>query len=177
MEAGLSLIDDLEHVRRDCKRDCVLPPHRTRFEYDAVNRLTAKTTAQHRTEYHYGDRGVTVKKMPLAAWLSAQAQGREVTDFEVLSFTSDALGNLISTTLPDGRELSFLRYGTGHMVQMYLKHGGKLTEIAAYTVPASWRYSRTCGSRVSTWRGRRGFITICSGITTWWLEDLRSPIR
>ncbi len=127
-------------------------PHVTRFEYDAVNRLTAKTTVQHRTEYHYGDRGVTVKKMPLAAWLSAQAEGREVTDFEMLSFTSDALGNLLgeensggliahqydalgnltSTTLPDGRELSCLRYGTGHLLQMNLKHGGRRHEIAGY---------------------------------------------
>ncbi len=132
--------------------DSRLTPHRTRFEYDVVGRPMVKITAQHRTEYHYGDHGVTVKKMALAEWLSAQAEGRDVTNAEIIRFTSDAMGNLLaeensggliahqydvlgnltSTTLPDGRELSCLRYGTGHLLQMNLKHGGTLHEIAGY---------------------------------------------
>ncbi|WP_380184779.1 RHS repeat-associated core domain-containing protein [Kalamiella sp. sgz302252] len=126
-------------------------PSRTRFEYDVVNRLTAKTTAQHRTEYRYGLRGVEIRKMTLAAWQQAQAEGKEAAA-EVLTFTSDALGNLLSeenhgglfahrydalgnlaaSTQPDGSELSCLRYGSGHLLQMNLKLHGIQQEIAGW---------------------------------------------
>ncbi|MDV5354576.1 hypothetical protein QM201_06610 [Enterobacter asburiae] len=36
----------------------------------------------------------------------------------------DALGNLSSTRYPGGRELAALRYGTGHLLEMQLRHGG-----------------------------------------------------
>ncbi|EOV9559157.1 RHS repeat-associated core domain-containing protein, partial [Cronobacter turicensis] len=44
----------------------------------------------------------------------------------------DALGNLSSTTFPDGRELATLRYGTGHLLEMQLRHGGATHTLAAY---------------------------------------------
>ena len=44
----------------------------------------------------------------------------------------DALGNLSSTTFPDGRELATLRYGTGHLLEMQLRHGGAMHTLAAY---------------------------------------------
>ncbi|ELY4473952.1 RHS domain-containing protein, partial [Cronobacter sakazakii] len=44
----------------------------------------------------------------------------------------DALGNLSSTTFPDGRELATLRYGTGHLLEMQLPHGGATHTLAAY---------------------------------------------
>ncbi|WP_414147499.1 RHS repeat-associated core domain-containing protein [Erwinia sp. BNK-24-b] len=128
-----------------------LPPHRTQFEYDNVNRLTVKTTQQHRTEYRYGPDSVEIRKMALAEWQKAQAAGYEA-EAEVLILTSDALGNLLSeenngglfthqydalgnllgNTLPDGRELNCLRYGTGHLLQMNLKQHGRQREIAGY---------------------------------------------
>ncbi|MFG6076004.1 RHS repeat-associated core domain-containing protein [Erwinia sp. OPT-41] len=128
-----------------------LPPHRTQFEYDEVSRLTVKTTQQHRTEYHYGPDCVEVRKIALTEWEKARAEGREA-EAEVLTLTSDALGNLLSeensgglfthqydalgnltgSTLPDGRELNCLRYGTGHLLQMNLKMHGKQSEIAGY---------------------------------------------
>jgi len=128
-----------------------LQPYRTRFEYDEVSRLTVKTTQHHRTEYHYGPDSVEVRKIALAEWQKARSEGREA-EAEVLALTSDALGNLLSeensgglfshqydalgnlssTTLPDGRELNCLRYGTGHLLQMNLKQHGKQTEIAGY---------------------------------------------
>jgi RHS repeat-associated protein len=129
-----------------------LSPHSTWFEYDVVNRLTAKLTRQNRTEYHYGPDRVDIKKMSLESWQRARTGGFEVTDAEVITLTSDAvgnltreessagaiahqydvLGNLIGSTLPDGRELNCLRYGTGHLLQMNLKLGGKQVEIAGY---------------------------------------------
>nr|WP_234006168.1 RHS repeat-associated core domain-containing protein [Cronobacter turicensis] len=44
----------------------------------------------------------------------------------------DALGNLSSTRYPDGRELATLRYGTGHLLEMQLRHGGATHTLAAY---------------------------------------------
>ncbi|EPT8940610.1 RHS repeat-associated core domain-containing protein, partial [Cronobacter dublinensis] len=44
----------------------------------------------------------------------------------------DALGNLSSTRFPDGRELAALRYGTGHLLEMQLRHGGATHTLAAY---------------------------------------------
>ncbi|MDI7691682.1 RHS repeat-associated core domain-containing protein, partial [Cronobacter malonaticus] len=44
----------------------------------------------------------------------------------------DALGNFSSTTFPDGRELATLRYGTGHLLEMQLRHGGTTHTLAAY---------------------------------------------
>nr|WP_234009640.1 RHS repeat-associated core domain-containing protein [Cronobacter malonaticus] len=44
----------------------------------------------------------------------------------------DALGNLSSTTFPDGRELATLRYGTGHLLEMQLRHVGAMHTLAAY---------------------------------------------
>ncbi|ELY6409895.1 RHS domain-containing protein, partial [Cronobacter sakazakii] len=39
---------------------------------------------------------------------------------------------LSSTTFPDGRELATLRYGTGHLLEMQLRHGGAMHTLAAY---------------------------------------------
>ncbi len=44
----------------------------------------------------------------------------------------DAPGNLSSTRFPDGRELASLRYGTGHLLEMQLRHGGAAHTLAAY---------------------------------------------
>ncbi|EOI5761869.1 RHS repeat-associated core domain-containing protein [Cronobacter turicensis] len=44
----------------------------------------------------------------------------------------DALGNLSSTRYLDGRELASLRYGTGHLLEMQLRHGGATHTLAAY---------------------------------------------
>ncbi|WP_193323321.1 RHS repeat-associated core domain-containing protein [Erwinia endophytica] len=129
-----------------------LAPHTTQFEYDVVNRLTAKMTALNRTEYHYHPDKVEVRKMSLADWQQALAGGYEVREVEILSLTYDALGNLLSeenhggvfshqydalgnlsrSTLPDGLSVNCLRYGTGHLLQVNLQQGSRLTEIAGY---------------------------------------------
>ncbi|EOW6673598.1 RHS repeat-associated core domain-containing protein, partial [Cronobacter dublinensis] len=49
-----------------------------------------------------------------------------------LEYGYDALGNLSSTRFPDGRELASLRYGTGHLLEMQLRHGGATHTLAAY---------------------------------------------
>ena len=123
-----------------------------RYGYDALGRLTVKETATDRTEYVYGAREVKIRRAALAAWRQAAARGEEPEWEETLSFSRDALGNLTAeenhsgrwqhaydvlgnlstTTLPDGRELQHLRYGGGHLLQLTLRHQGRMTELAAY---------------------------------------------
>ncbi|WP_261643476.1 RHS repeat-associated core domain-containing protein [Erwinia mallotivora] len=127
-------------------------PLQTGYEYDVLDRLTAKVTAAHRTEYDYQADKVEVRKMTLAAWQRARSEGGAAPQAEILRFTRDragnvireeneggvlshrydALGNLSASVLPDGRELSFLRYGTGHLMQINLRYGGQLREIAGF---------------------------------------------
>ncbi len=45
---------------------------------------------------------------------------REENHSGVYQHEYDALSNLSATTFPDGRELKFLRYGTGHLLEMQL---------------------------------------------------------
>lgn len=129
-----------------------LAAHSTKMEYDALGRITARQTAEHRTEYWYQPRGITLRKVALAQWQQAQSAGQAVAWAEELNFTRDALGNLLSeenhsglwqyqydalgnlsqSSRPDGRALNFLRYGSGHLLQLNLQHGGQNQEVTAY---------------------------------------------
>jgi len=88
----------------------------------------------------------------LAQWEQAQSAGQAVAWAEELNFTRDALGNLLSeenhgglwqyqydalgnlsqSSRPDGRALNFLRYGSGHLLQLNLQHAGQNQEVTAY---------------------------------------------
>ena len=139
-----------EVVRESLAADDSAQTHR--YGYDAVGRLTVKETATGRTEYVYGAREVKIRRAALAAWRQAAARGEEPEWEETLSFSRDALGNLTAeenhsgrwqhaydalgnlsaTTLPDGRELQHLRYGSGHLLQLTLQHQGQRTGLAEY---------------------------------------------
>ncbi|EOC1340284.1 RHS domain-containing protein [Cronobacter dublinensis] len=124
----------------------------TAFEYDVLGRLTARETADNRTEYRHETLSLEIRRATRAEWRSAQLEEREPEWDAVLIFTRnaagelvseenhggkfeyeyDALGNLSSTRFPDGRELASLRYGTGHLLEMQLRHGGATHTLAAY---------------------------------------------
>ncbi|EOC5688951.1 RHS repeat-associated core domain-containing protein, partial [Cronobacter sakazakii] len=115
-------------------------------------RLTARETAEHRTEYRHNTLSLEIRRATRAEWRQALLEEREPAWDAVLVFTRnaagelvseenhggkfeyeyDALGNLSSTTFPDGRELATLRYGTGHLLEMQLRHGGATHTLAAY---------------------------------------------
>ncbi|EPE2710526.1 hypothetical protein ACSG7Z_003849 [Cronobacter dublinensis] len=124
----------------------------TAFEYDVLGRLTARETADHRTEYRHDTLSLEIRRATRAEWRSALLEEREPEWDAVLIFTRnaagelvseenhggkfeyeyDALGNLSSTRFPDGRKLASLRYGTGHLLEMQLRHGGATHTLAAY---------------------------------------------
>ena len=57
---------------------------------------------------------------------------REENHSGVYQHEYDALSNLSATTFPDGRELKFLRYGTGHLLEMPLSLSGKTLPVTGY---------------------------------------------
>ncbi|EME2045131.1 RHS domain-containing protein, partial [Cronobacter sakazakii] len=102
--------------------------------------------------YRHSTLSLEIRRATRAEWRQALLEEREPEWDAVLVFTRnaagelvseenhggkfeyeyDALGNLSSTTFPDGRELATLRYGTGHLLEMQLPHGGATHTLAAY---------------------------------------------
>ncbi len=103
-------------------------------------------------EYRHNTLSLEIRRATRAEWRQALLEEREPAWDAVLVFTRnaagelvseenhggkfeyeyDALSNLSSTTFPDGRELATLRYGTGHLLEMQLRHGGAMHTLAAY---------------------------------------------
>ncbi|EOC1336378.1 RHS domain-containing protein [Cronobacter turicensis] len=103
-------------------------------------------------EYRHSTLSLEIRRATRAEWRQALLEEREPAWDAVFIFTRnaagelvseenhggkfeyeyDALGNLRSTRYPDGRELASLRYGTGHLLEMQLRHGGATHTLAAY---------------------------------------------
>ncbi|WP_297196389.1 RHS repeat-associated core domain-containing protein [uncultured Pluralibacter sp.] len=137
------------------------------YEYDGLGRMTARETAVHRAEFVYGPRRTAVRRMQRDAWREAMIAGTEPEWAETVAFERggtglllgeenhggryahhyDALGNLSGTTYPDGRELEYLRYGSGHLLEMQLSLGGEKHALAGYRRDRLHRETRrTLGS-------------------------------
>ncbi|MFD1801416.1 RHS repeat-associated core domain-containing protein [Mixta tenebrionis] len=128
------------------------PPLTTRLTWDALDRLTGKTTARHHTRYDHQSGTVTVERFALTEWQQAQREGRAARSQERLAFTYspqgrmtaeegrggrirhryDVLGNLLETQLPDGERLAYHYYGSGHLQQLDLLAAGERHVIAEY---------------------------------------------
>jgi YD repeat-containing protein len=96
---------------------------RTRFVYDVAGQLTRASNADSVVALAYDAAGQLSHESlqapglaPMALWPRGNGMpgGRE----HVLRHAYDALGNRISTTLPDGRVLNTLHYGSGHVHQI-----------------------------------------------------------
>ena len=86
------------------------PLQRTRYEYDAAGQLILARNAFARVQLTYTPNGQIACEQTLSRF-GTHAQ---------LRHEYDALGNRITTTLPDGRQLNTLTYGSGHVHQINL---------------------------------------------------------
>ncbi|WP_353655838.1 RHS repeat-associated core domain-containing protein [Erwinia sp. S59] len=145
-------VQQVESVIRHPVQDSPLAPQVVNYDYDVLGRMTVRETAQHRTEYHYHAMSTEIHRFPYAAWRQAMISECEPADAEVIVFQRDALGRLVSeqnhsgtyhhqydalgnlsaSVYPDGREMQYLRYGTGHLLEMQLTLGGRTHALAGY---------------------------------------------
>jgi RHS repeat-associated protein len=100
------------------------------LERDGLGRLTAKVTADGRTEYHYG----ALNQVTEVTFTHQEGQQQKIgfaydalgqlleehTPTGSLKHRYDELGNLTQTQVPDGRWLNRLYYGSGHLHQLNL---------------------------------------------------------
>ncbi|WP_180297219.1 RHS repeat-associated core domain-containing protein, partial [Snodgrassella alvi] len=103
-----------------------------RFKRDAIGRLIGKYTTDGTTAYQYDKADNLIKVGYKKAGLPAEAEPdliafsydllgnllSETTAQGTLSHQYDPLGNRIATTLPDGRTINSLYYGSGHLHQI-----------------------------------------------------------
>ena len=154
------------------------PERDTVFERDAIGRLLAKVNrdARQAFEYDEADRVLSIERHPTGAGkqlgiaeekleYSYDLLGRltqEITPQAVLGYEYDPLSNLNTLTLPDGRKVKDLYYGSGHLHQINLdgqvisdmerddlhrevyRTQGKLTSCLG-RVQQSWRRQSTDG--------------------------------
>ncbi|MGF6394562.1 RHS repeat-associated protein [Pseudomonas plecoglossicida] len=112
------------------------PERHTLFERDPIGRLVAKLNRDARQDFVYddGDRllsierqpsgigkqlGVTAEKLEYAYDLLGRLT-KEITAAGTLAYEYDPLSNLTTLTLPDGRKVNHLYYGSGHLHQLNL---------------------------------------------------------
>jgi RHS repeat-associated protein len=111
---------------------------RLRFAYDALGRMTQAINADAVVHMAYDALGQLVLEQTDASGTST-----------VLRHAYDELGNRVQTTLPDGRVLNNLYYGSGHLHQVNLD-GEVITDIERD--PAHRMIARTQGALVSQFR-------------------------
>ncbi|MCS0614691.1 RHS domain-containing protein [Massilia kyonggiensis] len=111
---------------------------RLRFAYDALGRLTQAINADATVSMTYDALGQLVAEQTDSAGASV-----------LLRHVYDELGNRVQTTLPDGRVLNNLYYGSGHLHQVNLD-GEVITDIERDQ--AHRMIARTQGTLVSQFR-------------------------
>ena len=123
-----------------------------RYGHDASGRLIRRDNGEMQLRYEYGKNAVTLKRFRHDELQRAEAEKRvpEPLDKIKLEYDGrglltaeengagrhkhdyDPLGNLLKTTLPDGRSLENLYYGSGYLLEMQLRDGDHTFQLAEY---------------------------------------------
>ncbi|EJH7016003.1 hypothetical protein NFT50_004639 [Salmonella enterica] len=132
------------------KPDSAPPCLTYRYAHDASGRLLSRDNVDTQLRYEYGKRSVVVKRFRHDELQRAETEQREPQPDDELKLKYDGrglliteenragkhehdpLGNLLKTTLPDGRSLENLYYGSGHLLETQLRNGGQTFQLAEY---------------------------------------------
>ena len=101
----------------------------SQYRYDLLGRLLAANNASAHLCFAYDPLGQLLQQTQIdtAGAASRPRPGRPLQEglpagpARTLAHRYDALGNRIQTTLPDGRSLHYLHYGSGHLHQIELQ--------------------------------------------------------
>ncbi|MEL0618011.1 RHS repeat-associated core domain-containing protein [Cobetia marina] len=91
-------------------------PLKTTFGYDPLGRLIRAANDDSETRFYFDD----VDNLIAESQQHQLPNGHQMS--AVTRHTHDALGNRETTTLPDGQQISWLRYGSGHVLSMALNN-------------------------------------------------------
>ncbi|WP_442890275.1 RHS repeat-associated core domain-containing protein [Chitinimonas sp. JJ19] len=91
---------------------------RTRYQYDPAGQLRRTSNADAAIDFAYDPLGNLLQETHTTHW--RDEEGKRQPRVQQLSHQYDPLGNRIATTLPDGRTLNWLMYGSGHLHQIKL---------------------------------------------------------
>ena len=91
--------------------------HRTRYDYNEIGQLISAVNPNSRTSLTYDASGRLIEETLISHLTQdGQYQAREQT----LQHQYDEIGNRIATTLPDGKVINQLYYGSGHLYNQSL---------------------------------------------------------
>ena len=100
---------------------------RTRYQYDIAGQLISASNNNSRTQLRYDKAGQLIGETITS---HHRHQGRHHQHSQTLTHHYDEIGNRIKTTLPDGKVLNQLYYGSGHLYnQSIIDEHGTITEI------------------------------------------------
>ena len=129
-DAGPGKVTHLERdalgrlVAKHAHGDASAEDSRATYTYDPLGRLTAATNLAAAIAWRYDPVGQILQEVQTLQPLPGQKGQPEE---RVLSHEYDELGHRIRTTLPDGRALDWLHYGSGHLHQIGLTEAGSGT--------------------------------------------------
>ncbi|ALH95481.1 PAAR-like domain-containing protein [Acinetobacter equi] len=102
---------------------------RTRYAYDLAGQLLEARNADSHVSLSYDAIGQLTQEQLVAHWFNEHTQQHSQRS-HCLTHRYDALGNRIETTLPDGRKLKTMYYGSGHAWHYALEDQSGVHEIS-----------------------------------------------
>ena len=103
---------------------------RTRYEYDLAGQLIQARNTESHVKLSYDAIGQLNKEQLIAHWFNEATQ-EHIQRTHTLTHLYDELGNRIETTLPDGRKLKTMYYGSGHAWHYALEDSEGIHEISS----------------------------------------------
>ncbi|NHB57510.1 DUF4150 domain-containing protein, partial [Acinetobacter sp. 194] len=103
---------------------------RTRYDYDVAGQLIEARNADSHVKLSYDALGQLSKEQLIAHWFNTTTK-EHVKRSHSLTHLYDELGNRIETTLPDGRKLKTMYYGSGHAWNYALEDSHGIHEISS----------------------------------------------